>query len=136
MVANESAGSSSCGTRGGWRERYVCACSDSEIFFPIDREGARLVGGPHFHFMPYDYGPFDSAVYDVRDLLAAHGYVQIDSGGRYRHYSLTPLGFENGQRILDGLPGELKNFFAIQQAGCECCGLTNLWRQSTVSTQT
>lgn len=42
-----------------------------KFFFLIDREGAHLFGGPHFHFTPYDYGPFDSAVYEALDLLAA-----------------------------------------------------------------
>jgi hypothetical protein len=81
-----------------------------KFFFLIDREGARLFGGPHFHFVPYDYGPFDSAVYETLDLLAAQGYVQIDSGGRYRHYSLTTFGFTNGQRLLDGLPVGTQKF--------------------------
>jgi hypothetical protein len=110
MVANESTGSTACATRGGRRERYVCACSDSEIFFLIDRAGAHLFGGPHFHFMPYDYGPFDSAVYEVLDLLSTQDYVQIDSGGRYRHYCLTPCGFNKGQRILDALPVGTQKF--------------------------
>jgi hypothetical protein len=81
-----------------------------KFFFLIDREGAHLFGGPHFNFMPYDYGPFDSAVYEALDLLAAQGNVLIDSGGRYRHYSLTYCGFTNGQRILDGFPVGTQKF--------------------------
>lgn len=36
--------------------------------------------------------------------------MQIDSGGRYRHYSLTPYGFTKGQQILDGLPVGTQKF--------------------------
>ncbi len=35
-----------------------------KLFFLIDRKAASLVDGPHFDFQPYDYGPFDKAVYD------------------------------------------------------------------------
>ena len=35
-----------------------------KLLFLVDREGEKLVGGKHFNFVPYDYGPFDREVYD------------------------------------------------------------------------
>jgi hypothetical protein len=74
-----------------------------KLFFLIDREAAALVGGPHFDFRPYDYGPFDSAVYGVLTSLEHEGFVQSLPSGRYRLYSLTPEGCQQGSRLLSTL---------------------------------
>lgn len=74
-----------------------------KLFFLIDREASHLVGGPHFNFEPYDYGPFDRAVYAELDLLHLAGKVEITFSGRYRMYSLTAEGFAEGLGILSRL---------------------------------
>jgi hypothetical protein len=71
-----------------------------KLFFLLDREGRHLVDGPHFSFAPYDYGPFDRAVYDELDVLAHLNLVRIQSTGRYRVYTLTQAGFQQGARQL------------------------------------
>jgi hypothetical protein len=81
-----------------------------KLFFLIDREAAHLLGGPHFAFRPYDYGPFDSAVYDQLAILEFTGHVQVSGSGRYRLYSLTPKGFAEGQYILSTLPAQTADF--------------------------
>lgn len=81
-----------------------------KLFFIIDREAAHLVDGPHFAFEPYDYGPFDRAVYEELELLAVNGLVQIDSSGKYRRYSLTAPGFAAGREILARLPEPTRRF--------------------------
>lgn len=52
------------------------------LLFLIDREIPEPFGGPHFDFRPYDYGPFDGAIYDELDTLSA---------GRCRS-SMAPIG--------------------------------------------
>jgi uncharacterized protein YwgA len=81
-----------------------------KIFFLIDREGAHLVEGPHFHFVPYDYGPFDSSVYDELDSMSRQGLVEIDSWGRYRRYLLADSGIEVGDDVLKKLPVNTQTF--------------------------
>ena len=85
-----------------------CASFDpvqmQKYLFLIDREIPRWVGGPHFRFQPYDYGPFDKDVYTVLDSLAQKNYVHIDDIHRYRRYSLTDSGLERGSAMLDSLP--------------------------------
>ncbi len=44
-----------------------------KLFFLIDRKAAHLLAGPHFAFRPYDYGPFDPAVYDELTILGFAG---------------------------------------------------------------
>lgn len=40
-----------------------------KLLFLIDKNIGERLGGPFFNFAPYDYGPFDSSIYEVlRDL--------------------------------------------------------------------
>ena len=41
-----------------------------KLLFLLDRQIPREVNGPHFHFEPYHYGPFDSSVYSQLEQLA------------------------------------------------------------------
>lgn len=81
-----------------------------KLFFLLDREGSHLLDGPHFHFVPYDYGPFDSSVYDRLDFLRVEGLVSVDAAGRFRRYSLTPEGRSFGLQILQTLPAATQKF--------------------------
>ena len=74
-----------------------------KLLFLIDPEAAHLVGGKHFNFVPYDYGPFDRAVYEGLDALAQAGLVEVHTAGRYRKYFLTSEGYRRGAGKLDDL---------------------------------
>ena len=71
-----------------------------KLFFLLDREAPHLFSGPHFDFQPYDYGPFDRAVYIELDNLSATGMVQIENSGRVRRYCLTNGGMKLGEDVL------------------------------------
>ena len=47
-----------------------------------------------YHFEPYNYGPFDTAVYRDLDALESEGLLRVESsfGDRQRRYSLTLAG--------------------------------------------
>ena len=60
-----------------------------------------VLGGPFFNFVPYDYGPFDQAVYAGLDELARRNLASVQSTGRYRLYGLSQAGQEEGRRILE-----------------------------------
>lgn len=81
-----------------------------KLFFLIDREASELVGGPHFEFVPYDFGPFDSAVYDELHELASENLVEILPSGTYRKYILTREGYEIGAANLDRLPSNVSSY--------------------------
>lgn len=83
-----------------------------KLFFLLDREAAHLVNGPHFNFQPYDYGPFDKAVYDSLNALATKGLVAILNNGRYRSYALTAKGFAEGQQRLSSLQPAAQNYIS------------------------
>ncbi len=81
-----------------------------KLVFLIDRNAAQHFGGPHFSFRPYDYGPFDSAVYDQLTELSFEGKVDVTGTGRYRLYSLTSQGFQEGSRVLAGMAPEIAEY--------------------------
>lgn len=81
-----------------------------KLFFLIDREVGPFVGGPHFDFMPYDYGPFDHEVYSGINNLARQGLAEVRNTGRYRVYALSQPGFQRGNNILGALPENVRTY--------------------------
>jgi uncharacterized protein len=86
-----------------------------KLLFLIDREASALVDGPHFEFKPYDYGPFDRAVYVELESLSTQGLVGMQNTGRYRVYSLSPEGYRRGAESLRGL-GDAASTYVEQAA--------------------
>jgi hypothetical protein len=75
-----------------------------KLFFLIDRNISDQVDGPHFNFVPYNYGPFDHSVYRVLEELAVEGYVELVRDGTWTSYRLTQQGQELGTTKLQSLP--------------------------------
>lgn len=77
-----------------------------KVFFLVDKNVAQHVGGPHFSFTPYDYGPFDKAVYQVVDGLQIKGLVESSevAGYNWRNYRLTVPGQKEGEIAFSKLP--------------------------------
>ena len=77
-----------------------------KLFFLLDKEVPELTAGPRFAFAPYDYGPFDSAVYHELEALSGDGLVAILTGSTHRLYRITESGREKGSSLaakLDSL---------------------------------
>jgi uncharacterized phage-associated protein len=81
-----------------------------KLLFLIDREIPSLVGGPLFDFQPYNYGPFDKAVYSELSTLAEEGEVAIVPQNNWLSYRLTEKGLETGKRILCSLPEQARDY--------------------------
>jgi uncharacterized protein len=81
-----------------------------KLFFLLDREASAALGGPFFNFVPYDYGPFDQAVYAGLDDLARRNLALVQPTGRYRVYGLSQAGRQEGQRLLSTLPLSTRHY--------------------------
>lgn len=83
-----------------------------KLFFLLDENVGERVGGRHFAFRPWDYGPFDRAVYDELEQLESAGLVQIlrSPGGRWRTYDLTKMGQEKGEARLRELKPDVAEY--------------------------
>ncbi|MEE9465711.1 MAG: hypothetical protein V3W14_09105 [Candidatus Neomarinimicrobiota bacterium] len=80
-----------------------------KLLFLIDERLSRSLGRKYFHFKPYDYGPFDSAVYRVLERLETQGHVEIypGDGATRRQYRASNSGKDIGDEYLRSLPGKL-----------------------------
>ena len=74
-----------------------------KLFFLIDRNISHLIGAHHFDFKPYDYGPFDPAVYHELEALAREQLVDISLNNNWRTYRLTVAGQMQGDTLLAAL---------------------------------
>ena len=76
-----------------------------KLVFLLDRKLATELGGPHFDFAAYDYGPFDRAVYDVLRELEQQGLVEtlFVNGPRWKKYRTTPQGQRVGEELLQSI---------------------------------
>ena len=83
-----------------------------KLLFLIDREIPDYIGGPHFNFQPYHYGPYDQSVFEVAELLAEDGKVIIDDKGPYRHYFLSEAGLNDGLSVLERIPRTASRYMA------------------------
>lgn len=81
-----------------------------KLFFLLDNEAAEFVGGPHFEFVPYDYGPFDRSVYTAVEHLRENDLADVMAGGRYRRYALTNAGYAEGSTKLNDLAPEVQEY--------------------------
>lgn len=82
-----------------------------KLMFLLDKEASHLVGGPHFDFKPYDYGPFDKNVYDTLETLSLIGNANITYNGRYKKYSLSAAGMREGLAQLEKLAPQVRHYF-------------------------
>ena len=61
--------------------------------------------GDTYDFVPYDYGPFDKAVYEDINELQREGLAEISfsAGGRWREYRATRQGRETARPLIEKL---------------------------------
>lgn len=76
-----------------------------KLVFLIQKRVGVPIAGPWFNFEPYDYGPFDAAVYDALDHWDSQGMVETITSPnlRWKKYRATVEGSQEGQRILSSL---------------------------------
>lgn len=84
-----------------------------KLFFLLDENVAKDLGGRLFEFEPHNYGPFDKAVYSELEVLARRGLVHIHATGSSagnRVYMLTPDGQRIGEQEMTKLPERAKDY--------------------------
>ena len=82
------------------------------LLFLIDREIPEDIGGPHFDFQPYDYGPYDPAVFAVAKRQEGDAEVVVDRNGPYRVYFLSEAGLREGLAALKQMPKAASRYMA------------------------
>jgi uncharacterized protein len=83
---------------------YMPVQIQKAVFIICDHLPGLIDDGPGFNFQPYDYGPFDSDVYDELQRLARSGEVVIApaASGNWSTYAASDAGVERGGDLLYG----------------------------------
>jgi uncharacterized protein len=83
-----------------------------KLLFLVDKKIPWAFDGPHFNFIPYDYGPFDVRIYSNFAALSIGGFVEIvrEPELRWHKYRLTPKGLTKGHEILGKLEEPARKF--------------------------
>jgi uncharacterized protein len=78
----------------------------------LDKKIPDHVGGPHFDFQPYDYGPFDKNVYGELEKLARSRLTEVEHHPNlgWNGYRLAPGGLQRGNAALRSMPPEVGNY--------------------------
>jgi uncharacterized protein len=86
-----------------------------KLLFLIDKRMPEPVGGPHFNFRPYDYGPFDPAVYSELEKLGHYNLIEIEAidNRRWKQYRPLPAGLQRGKEVLNGLAPRDGDYFCV-----------------------
>lgn len=83
-----------------------------KYFFLLDKNASDAMGGAQFKFEPYDFGPFDKAVYEALDSLRGRGLVEVagDLSRGMRMYRLTEDGFHEAEKPMKGIPAYVRAY--------------------------
>jgi hypothetical protein len=92
-----------------------------KMLFLIEKQVSERIGGTNFHFVPYDYGPFDQSVYSELEALRRDGLIEIIDG-RPRIFVLTAEGSTEASKVLARLEPIVVDFFS--RLGTWITGLT------------
>lgn len=83
-----------------------------KMFFLLDENISTYIGGRHFNFQPYHYGPFDKQVYlEIEELSRGH-LVEIATldGRKLKTYGLTAEGNKLGKESFKKLPENIQQY--------------------------
>ncbi len=83
-----------------------------KAMFLLAQEAGQHVGPDFYEFVPYNYGPFNSSIYDDLNLLAGSGLVTIDQsqGRSWAVYAITGTGLQKADEIADSVAPAIRDY--------------------------
>ena len=67
--------------------------------FVLQKEMPAAVGTEFYQFKPYNYGPFDGAIYTDAEKLAEQNLTRIFRTDRWSEYAATPEGIKRSNEL-------------------------------------
>lgn len=91
---------------------YTPVQMQKSVFLICDQFPEIINEGPGFNFEPYDYGPFDAAVYSEIDQLARSGKAVIapSGSGNWNTYAASDRGVEEGWQLSHSLNKDVSDY--------------------------
>jgi len=82
-----------------------------KLIFLIEKNVAAQLGGSVFEFVPYDYGPFDSSIYEELRRLKVCGLVaSVPTFQGWEKHAVTTEGLAEGYRLAKDLPPSVYDY--------------------------
>jgi uncharacterized protein YwgA len=83
-----------------------------KAMFLLKQEAGQYVGPDFYEFVPYNYGPFNSSIYDDLNALAGSGLVTIDQsqGRSWAMYTITGTGLQKADQVRDAVAPAIRDY--------------------------
>ena len=83
-----------------------------KAMFLLKQEASQYVEPDFYDFVPYNYGPFDSSIYDDLDALAGSGLVTIDQpqGRSWAMYTITGTGLQKADHVRGSVAPAIRDY--------------------------
>lgn len=92
------------------RGRPLSPAQVQKAMFVFGKEMPAAAGTNFFAFRPYNYGPFDAAIYSELEGLAREELVTIIGAGTWRSYAVTPTGMEKAAQLEQDMDARALNY--------------------------
>jgi DNA-binding PadR family transcriptional regulator len=85
-----------------------------KAMFLLSQEAPSFVGPDFYQFVPYNYGPFNSTIYDDLNALSRSGLVTIDQsqGRSWSAYTITGTGQQKADQIRQSIAPAMRDYTA------------------------
>jgi uncharacterized protein YwgA len=83
-----------------------------KAMFLLKQEAGQFVGPDFYEFVPYNYGPFNSSIYDDLNTLAAAGLVTVDQpqGRSWAMYTITGTGQQKAEQVRQNVAPAIRDY--------------------------
>ena len=83
-----------------------------KALFLLGRHLPSDLGESFYSFTPYNYGPFDSEIYEDARKLAAKGFININQspGQRWVEYQITASGIQVASQLNQAAPQQVVEY--------------------------
>ena len=91
-------------------DRGLSPIQIQKTMFLLKMEAAAHMPSHFYTFEPYNYGPFDAAIYRDVDLLVLGGLVREEAAGSYKKYVITAAGLKQANSLIAKLSTKPKKY--------------------------
>lgn len=104
--------------RADWLLLALSAAGDGHLtpvqlqkaMFLMEREAGERMGSGFYSFRPYNYGPFDAAIYDDVATLEREGLLLTDRSHSVPRHTLTPSGTARAGHLVASVDPDVRTF--------------------------
>lgn len=82
-----------------------------KLMFLNEKYIGERIEGEAFHFVPYDYGPFDPAIYKELADLHENGFLEVQATNQgWNMYRVSTSGLECSAKLIEPLESDVQQY--------------------------